>query len=660
MPTPIYLMHVNRMTMSNRKGCEVLRKKCYIYTRVSTVVQTEGYSLEAQTERLRKYADYKDMEVVREYCDAGKSGMSINGRPAFMEMLDDISSEKDEISCVLVFKLSRFGRNAADILKSLQLLMDYDVDLICVEDAIDSSTQGGRLTLAILSAVAEMEHENITVQFMAARMQKLMNGGWPGGGVPYGYVSLNKELVVVPEAADLVRLIYQKYLEPDMKLNTVVGWLNDNGYKRVVRGEDKVITSDFVTSVLGNPIYYGMIVYNRRTNSEEIKRNPKEIISVRGKHEAIIPEDVWMQVQEKRKRLRMPQRKVDNPERISLLSGLVKCPVCGNGMITKKSKSRNNNHGGYYKIMYSYGCRNYRKSAGRVCNCRRTYNQEKLDGAVLEIVGKVTETREFRQAVMNVMGDRSSLDACEEELKKARKELHSQEHLKYKLGMELDNLDIFTEDYNGKYENIQSEIDGAYDQIECLEEKIRKLKRRRDALQKGVHTSDNIRKILDNFALLFDRMNCEERRELCRQFIERIEVFPEEREDGRILKQIEFRFPVYYEAEGKREENNEPDEIVTFSVDCAEHQVTASEAKATYAEIRAYVKGKYGLNIPSLYIAQMKRKYGLDIGKAYNKPAKNKNHVPKCPLEKEMAIMDALKHFRMLDEDVEYRKESAV
>ena len=386
-----------------------MRKKCYIYTRVSTAAQTEGYSLEAQTERLRKYAEYKEMEVVREYCDAGRSGMSIKGRPAFMEMMDDISCEKDEISCVLVFKLSRFGRNAADILKSVQLLMDFDVDLVCVEDAIDSSTQGGRLTLAILSAVAEMEHENITVQFMAARMQKLMNGGWPGGGVPYGYVSVNKELVVVPEAADLVRMIYQKYLEPDMMLNTVVGWMNENGYKRVAKGEDKVITSDFVSSVLGNPVYYGMIVYNKRTNSEEIKRNPKEIISVRGKHEAIIPKDVWMRVQEKRKRLRRPQKKVDDPERISLLSGLVKCPVCGTGMITKKNKRKNNNHGGYYKIVYSYGCRNYRKSAGRVCNCSWTYNQEKLDGAVMEIVRKVTKTREFRQAVMNTVGDRSSL-----------------------------------------------------------------------------------------------------------------------------------------------------------------------------------------------------------------------------------------------------------
>lgn len=135
------------------------KKKCYIYTRVSTMAQTEGYSLEAQVERLREYAEYRNLQIVGEYCDAGKSGKSIKGRPAFQEMMDDIVNGKVDISYVLVFKLSRFGRNAADVLKSMQLLNDYDVDLVCVDDAIDSSTQGGRLTLAILSAVAEIERE---------------------------------------------------------------------------------------------------------------------------------------------------------------------------------------------------------------------------------------------------------------------------------------------------------------------------------------------------------------------------------------------------------------------------------------------------------------------------------------------------------------------
>ena len=89
--------------------------KCYIYTRVSTSMQVDGYSLDAQKDRIRQFAEYKDLEIVGEYCDAGKSGHSIIGRPSFMEMLDDITAEKDGISFVLVYKLSRFGRNAADV-----------------------------------------------------------------------------------------------------------------------------------------------------------------------------------------------------------------------------------------------------------------------------------------------------------------------------------------------------------------------------------------------------------------------------------------------------------------------------------------------------------------------------------------------------------------
>lgn len=82
-------------------------------------MQVDGYSLEAQKERLIKFAEFQDMEVVREYCDAGKSGKSITGRPEFQRMLQDVSEERDGVAFILVFKLSRFGRNAADVLNSL-------------------------------------------------------------------------------------------------------------------------------------------------------------------------------------------------------------------------------------------------------------------------------------------------------------------------------------------------------------------------------------------------------------------------------------------------------------------------------------------------------------------------------------------------------------
>ena len=89
------------------------KTKVYIYTRVSTAMQIDGYSLDAQKARMKAYADFNDYQIVGEYEDAGKSGKSIEGRASFCRMMEDIKSGKDGVAYVLVFKLSRFGRNAA-------------------------------------------------------------------------------------------------------------------------------------------------------------------------------------------------------------------------------------------------------------------------------------------------------------------------------------------------------------------------------------------------------------------------------------------------------------------------------------------------------------------------------------------------------------------
>lgn len=634
------------------------KKKCYIYTRVSTAAQTEGYSLEAQQERLREYADYKNFEIAGEYCDAGKSGKSIVGRPAFLQMLDDISSEKDNISFVLVFKLSRFGRNAADILKSLQLLEDYEVDLICVEDAIDSSTPGGKLTLTILSAVAEIERENINVQFMAGKMQKILNGGWPGGPAPYGYRSVNKELVVEPEEAEIVKLIFDRYIQDDGTLNGVAIWLNNNGYSRISKGEVKPFTYDFIVNVLDNPTYHGKINYFRRTNIKGIRKNPKDAVEVDGIHEAIIDEDLWQQAREKREASSGRQEKVDEPDRVSLLSGLIKCPACGNGLIATKNKHVNKNRGGHYKTIHYYSCRYYRKSAGRTCEFKHTYNQAKIDSAVFEIVSNLAAHPAFEKAMAMAAGGDESVEAYEKRMKEIRKDLYHQEHEKNRVGAELDNLDVLSDDYDTEYERIQAEMDDIYDRIESLELSLKKIKKKCSEARQGVSSIEGIKKILKNFGKFYEKLTSEEQRELYRQFIERIEVYPEEQEDGRVLKSIYFRFPVRYGETDTIETwigaEDEPDDEIAFVLDCSEVQVTVAEAKATYAEIRAYVLEHTGMKVSSLYIAQIKRKYGIDVGIAYNKPEQNKNHVPVCPVEKELAIMDALKAFRMLTEDTEY------
>jgi len=79
-----------------------------------------------------------------------------------------------------------------------------------------------------------------------------------------------------------------------------------------------------------------------------------------------------------------------------------------------------------------------------------------------------------------------------------------------------------------------------------------------------------------------------------------------------------------------------------------ELDVTAAESKATYEEIKAYVLDKFGLKVSSLYISQVKRKCGIVERKNYNKPKSENAKQPKCPPEKEKAIMEALRHFKMI------------
>lgn len=645
--------------MTNHRKSDIvvlpkMKKRCYIYTRVSTAAQIEGYSLEAQTERLKEYAAYRELEVAGEYCDVGKSGRSIKGRPAFQQMLDDIVSGKDGVSFVLVFKLSRFGRNAADVLKSMQLLTDYEVDLVCVEDAIDSSTQGGRLTMAILSAVAEIEKENITVQFLSGKMQKLNEGGWPGGPIPYGYRNVNKKLIIGPGEAEIVRLIYRLYRQDGMMVNSVANYLNEHGYKKTVRDEQRPFTFDMVKTILDNLVYCGKILYNRRTNEKAGNRKKKDIIAVDGIHEPLVTPEQWDLVRMKREKHKGRSRKMEDPERISLLSGLVKCPKYGSGMIAKKNKSVNHNHGGYYKTLYYYGCNNNRKCNGRVCDFSHTYNQEKVDGAVFEIVSGLKMLPIFRDRVLHHLGNTDAADRLEAELKKMRKMIRSEEMKKRKLGEDLDNLDFLDDDYDRDYEKIQGKIDRVYDRIEKAETEMEGKMKKLSAAKKGIQAADGIAGFLEHMGRLYGHMSCEERRKMYRLFIERIEVYPEH-PDGKIIKSIAFRFPVFY-GEEEVTEDKAPDEQVVFTLNCGELGLTISEAKATYAQIRKYVLEKFGAKVSSLYIAQVKRKYGLDLGKNYNVSKKTDARVPICPKDKEGFIIDALKHYKMLDADVEMKE----
>ena len=373
--------------------------KVYLYTRVYTTMQIDGYSLDAQKTKMKAFCDYNEYEIASEYEDAGKSGKSIEGRIAFNQMMDDIKSGKDEVSYVLVFKLSRFGRNAADVLATLQVMQDFGVNLICVEDGIDSSKDAGKLMISVLSAVAEIERENIRVQTMEGRMQKAREGKWNGGFAPYGYSLIDGKLEVNEEEAVAIRTIFDQYVNTDLEANGIAKYLENHGIHKIARqnGTNPLFDAALIRRIIQNPVYSGKISYGRRrtekvhgTRNEYRQVRKDDYLLVDGLHEALVSEEVWEQAQVKVAAQAKKYEKVnrDKGEKIHLLSGILKCPVCGSGMYGNKAIKKRKD-GSNYKDFYYYGYKHRNMTRGHKCDYRRQVHEEMLDAAVAEVISKL-------------------------------------------------------------------------------------------------------------------------------------------------------------------------------------------------------------------------------------------------------------------------------
>lgn len=653
-----------------------MRKKCYIYTRVSTAAQTEGYSLEAQTERLRKYADYKEMEVVREYCDAGKSGKSITGRPEFQRMLQDVSEERDGVAFILVFKLSRFGRNAADVLNSLQFIQDYGVNLVCVEDGIDSSKDSGKLTITVLSAVAEIERENILVQTMEGRKQKAREGKWNGGQAPFGYDldSRNSTLVVNEEEAEIVRIIYDRFVHTDMGADAICNYLNQRGYtKKKVRGHElNYFARGLIMKILDNPVYTGKIAYGKNV-TEKVKGTRDEYRRVKtddylladGLHEAIVDEETWEAAREKRKRTGVKWNKTHSLEHEHILSGLLKCPVCGAGM-AGTVRRRKNKKSGEYKDDFYYRCQHRRKiDEEHFCDFNPSLNQNEINAEVEWFIRGMIADERFHEYIGERLQEKVDVSNLEEERNQLKGQLQQVVGAKNKLLVMLDTLDAGDKHYARKFQDMQDRLDNLYDRISGFENEIADVEEKIKAAYGRQIGEKQLYQILQKFDILYAEMSDIEKKEFMQLFIDAIELYPEKMDDGRIIRQIDLAFPVYYEGfEGEAirllNENtvetvcllsklHEAKHHVNVRLDMDEMDLTAAESKATYEEIKKYV-AEYndGMKVSNLYIAQVKRKCGIELAENFNIPRSEGAKQPQCPKEKEEAIIGALKAFQMI------------
>jgi DNA invertase Pin-like site-specific DNA recombinase len=197
-------------------GAVKKRLRCAIYTRKSTEhnLDLEFNSLDAQREACEAYIKSQSHEGWRlvgdRYDDGAFSGASLD-RPALRRLLAQVRVR--QIDVIVVYKVDRLTRSLADFAKLVELFDQHSVSFVSVTQHFNTTSSMGRLTLNVLLSFAQFEREVIGERVRDKIAASKRKGLWVGGPVPLGYASVNKKLTVLPEEADTVRLIFERYLE---------------------------------------------------------------------------------------------------------------------------------------------------------------------------------------------------------------------------------------------------------------------------------------------------------------------------------------------------------------------------------------------------------------------------------------------------------------
>jgi site-specific DNA recombinase len=293
------------------------------YTRISTDEVNQPYSLQAQAQMLGKYIEFQpDMMHVASYTDQ-KSGATLE-RPQLKRLLADAKTGAFDV--VLVYRLDRLARSLGLVHQIFDQLQQAEVGLRSATESFDTITAGGRMMMNILGTFAQFERDVLIDRITAGMRTKAARGEWPGGQPPYGYrIADGKTLEVVEAEAAVVRRIFSMVDEERLGSLQITARLNESG-ARTLTGQHWSFKR--VLDVLRRPTYAGWIVRNDET--------------FEGKHEAIIDRETFDRVQgilDERSDHSVRQASSDY-----LLSGLLRCSICGRTLVGVSAHSKGNKY----------------------------------------------------------------------------------------------------------------------------------------------------------------------------------------------------------------------------------------------------------------------------------------------------------------------------
>ena len=527
-------------------------RKIAIYSRKSKFTG-KGESIENQIELCKTYiknrnSDIKDEDILV-FEDEGYSGKNMN-RPEFQLMMK--AAKEKKLSGIVCYRLDRISRNVGDFSILIDELNNYNVTFESINEKFDTSTPMGKAMMYICSIFAQLERETIAERIKDNMHELAKTGRWLGGATPTGYeskkiverVNVNGKdmtaykLELIPEEAEIVKLVFERFLEYNSLSKTEAYFLQNN--IKTKNGKD--FTRFTFKAILQNPVYmiadndawkyfeskgvdiysdreqfdgkHGLLGYNKtlqRSGKTNVMRSIDEWIITVGKHRGIISGADWVKVQ---MLLRQNTSKSYRKPRshTALLSGLLVCGNCG-GFLRPKMYNKDYEDG---ERRFSYLCKTKEKTGQHKCKIKNP-NGNVLDRAICGEIKKLSENRsEFVKQLENT---KSKIKSDSEEIDTQLETLENSIADKKK---QISNLVTSIAKGEAATDYINQRIEELDKEIKVSEQRLANLKNLTEENALSDNELDVLRDILSSFANSFDTMNIEEKRAAIRTFVKRI------------------------------------------------------------------------------------------------------------------------------------------
>ncbi len=343
--------------------------KCAIYTRVSTSMQAEKdyNSCEAQRDKILSYIkSQEDLEVYREYSDAGYSGGNIE-RPALNELLRDIS--KGLIQSVLTYKIDRLTRSSKDFYSLIEFLEKYGVAFVSVTERFDTSSPSGRLLRNIMLTFAQFEREMIVERTRDKMLQRAEKGLWNGGSVPIGYKREDGKLLVDRMKAKQIEDIFETFVST----GSIARTLDFARAENIKTGRKNLpMTISTLWNILRNPRYIGYMTYSGKLYKAD--------------SEPIISEELFAEAKNLRNKKVIKQRLYKEYP----LARLITCSECGSNMTPSFSNKPTRRY-------YYYKCYKVVRDS-HACSLKGV-NSERIEAFLIDNLSRLAHDKPYIDSI---------------------------------------------------------------------------------------------------------------------------------------------------------------------------------------------------------------------------------------------------------------------